>query len=62
MEIPDARRMLRVLVHGSDIVIYTCEIQQTHVPFYWVSTYINDYRTCGLHTKLNYLHVTGVIT
>ena len=28
-----------VLVHGNDIVIYTYEIQQIHVTFYWVSTY-----------------------
>ena len=28
-----------VLVHENDIVIHTYEIQQTHVAFYWVSTY-----------------------
>ena len=28
-----------VLVHENDIVIYTYEIQQLHVTFYYVSTY-----------------------
>ena len=28
-----------MLVHGNDIVVYTYEIQQIHVTFYWVSTY-----------------------
>ena len=27
-----------MLVHGNDIVIYTYEIQQIHITFYWVST------------------------
>ena len=38
MEIPDARIAFSGLVHGNDIVIYTYEIQQLHVTFYWVRT------------------------
>ena len=38
-EIHSMRVACYVLVHGNDIAIYTSEIQQIHVAFYWVSTF-----------------------
>ena len=38
-ELPSMLIACHVLAHGNDIGIYTYEIQQIHVTFYWVSTY-----------------------